>query len=138
MAAHMIRVVLAWLLLFAGSACARGDEAAQVAEAFVTRYYVEANLTEARALATGLAQDKLAREIDLIQGVPRTSQTMDRTITYRLADEKRVGQGKIFYVYDLMITASGRSFRRRTTIATGQENGRWWVTNYLESPLEGP
>lgn len=98
-------------------------------------YYVRPDLPKAKALASGLARRKIEEEQELIKGVVRERGAADREVAVVLHESRRIGEQKIFFVYDLSISVDHRTFKKRATIAIGKVQDGWWVTNFHETDL---
>ena len=121
--------VLALLLLFA---CGGKGGPEEVAGRFMDRYYVRANLQEAKALVAGLAAQKIEEELTLIAGVISDAQTRSREVSYALKERGEEGD-RAFFVYEVTITAKGvGSFKKKSILSLGRIDGIWRITNFRD------
>lgn len=130
---RVIGVCMASLVVLA--ACSSAEDPESIAQSFVERYYVHPDLPRAKALAHGLARRKIEDEERLLQGVTRPAGAADRGVSYRLHSTRKMWEGKIFFVYDITISADSREMKKRAFIATGRVKERWRVTNFQESDI---
>ncbi len=104
----------------------------QVAEAFLDAYYVHIDLERARELCSGLARDKIEREIGLRGDLRIDRDTRAPKVGYSLRERRAEGDTHRF-VYRLSIRPQGADAFERTVIVTVRgAPGRWTVTNYSE------
>ena len=124
---------LAALLLL--SACTGESGPDRVAGQFMDQYYVSADLNRAKALTTGLAAEKIAKEIELTAGAVSDAQTRSREISYILVERKEEGN-RAFFAYDVKIAPQGgSSFTKRSLLSLGQVEGAWKITNFRDFDL---
>ena len=131
-------MLVAAVLVVALPACSKpGSVPRSAAEAFLDAHYVRIDLTAAETLASGLARDKVEKEIALTKGQEINRETLQPRVTYKLqrADEtKTVGQ----YAYELTIRAPGADpFHKLVTVTVRSLDGAWSVTNYSEGDAAG-
>ncbi len=114
------------------TACAGGEGPEAVARSFMEHYYIRPDLPKAKALTSGLARRKIEEEQELIRGVVREQGAADRDVSVVLHEARKIGGGKIFFVYELSISVDNRVFKKRATIAIGKVQEGWRVTNFHE------
>lgn len=124
---------LATLCIF--SACSPGEGPESVAQSFVERYYVHPDLLRAKALAHGLARAKIEDEEQLLQGGPRPDGTAGRRVSYSLYTTRKMGEDRIFVVYDIAISVDSRVMKKRAFISTARVKEGWRVTNFQEEDI---
>jgi hypothetical protein len=117
-----------------------GSSSQAVAEDFLDAHYVHINLPTALSLASGLAADKISREMVLTSEVDVAADTLKPRINYRLehAYEKENG---VRYSYRLTIRPPGlEPYPKRVILALSPGEEGWRVTNFSESelPTSGP
>lgn len=121
-------------------ACGVSNDPQEVAEAFCHRYFVEMNQSHALELASGLAAEKLRREIDLLKGNARAFEGGESEF-HRLkpyTDYKRISRAdnnatNVMFIYQIKIEArqDTTTMRRELVLNTVRaEDGRWTVSNF--------
>jgi hypothetical protein len=125
--------------IFALLACGVRNEPREIAEAFCYRYFIKLNQAEALELASGLAADKLKKEIDLLKGGARAFQEGDREfhehkpfIDYKMVQRTDQDADHVMLLYHLNIESRQRNekMEREILVSMIRENGRWKVNNY--------
>jgi hypothetical protein len=134
---HIVRrgLGLCLAMLFVLSACSLADGPEAVAQSFVERYYVHPDLSGAKALAEGLARAKIEDEEQLLQGGPRSDGMAGRKVSYTLYTTRKMGEDRIFFVYDLAISVDSLVMKRRAFISTARVKEGWRVTNFQEEDI---
>jgi hypothetical protein len=125
-------------IIFALLACGVTNEPREVADAFCFRYFIELNQTHALEIASGLAADKLRKEIDLLKGGARDFEEGEREfhqhkpfIDYKMIQRTDQSADRVFFLYHLTIEPrQGGKMEREVLVSTIRENGRWSVNNY--------
>ncbi|MFQ5656889.1 MAG: hypothetical protein ACE5G5_05065 [Candidatus Methylomirabilales bacterium] len=117
------------------AACSQTEGPEAIAQSFTEQYYVNPDLAGAKALTYGLARHKIEKEEGLVQNVPQGKAAADREVSYRLHDVRQMGENKVFFVYDIVISVDRRVLRKRATIATGRVKEGWRVTNFQETDI---
>ncbi len=128
-----VGLCLATLCIF--SACSPAEGPESVAQSFVKQYYVQPDLPRAKALVDGLARAKIEDEEQLLQGGPRADGTAGRRVSYSLYTTRKMGEDRIFFVYDLAISVDSRVMKRRAFISTTRVKEGWRVTNFQEEDI---
>ena len=130
--------VLFSFIIFALLACGVSNEPREVADAFCFRYFIELNQAHALEIASGLAADKLRKEIDLLKGGARDFQEGEREfhqhkpfIDYKMIQRTDQNADRVFFLYHLTIEPrQGGKMEREILVSTIREDGRWSVNNY--------
>jgi hypothetical protein len=107
------------------------------AEAFLDAHYVHIDLETAREQTTGLARDKIEKEIALTKDQQITAETHQPRVNYRLhrGDE---ADAAAQFAYELTIRAAGlEPFTKLVMVTVRNQDGGWKVTNYSESDKPG-
>jgi len=128
-------LLLATLLVLAlAPACTSSDPARAAAERFVDQYYVEINLPAAREEATGLARDKVEREIKLLEGITPAEAAVRPSIHYRFLEQQDAeGRDRRGFLYELTITFNGGDqVLRRALVTVREDQGAWHAVNFQE------
>lgn len=121
------------------SACGVGNNPHEVAEAFCHRYFVEMNQAHALELASGLAAEKLRKEIALLKGAARAFDGGEREFhqlkpftDFKLAARTDKDAEQVLFIYHINIEARQDTFTmtRELVLNTVRENGRWTVSNF--------
>ena len=130
-------VALALFLVMA--ACGVSNDPREVADAFCYRYFIELNQAGALEIASGLAADKLRKEIELLKGSARVFEGGDREfhqhkpyIDYEMAGRTDQDADHVFFIYRITIEPRQGSERmeREIVLSTQRAEGRWTVNNY--------
>ncbi len=133
-----IRTVWAGLAVLL-AACGPGNDPREIAEAFCYRYLIELNQTHALEIASGLAADKLRREIESLKGGARTFEEGEAEfhrlkpfLDYKLKARTDNDAQHVAFVYRLTIEPrqGGGKMQREMLINTSYADGRWTVSNY--------
>ena len=128
-----ILVPLLFVLLFIS--CGHENSPKGVAEAFLFRYFLELNQRGALELSTGLAVDKLQKEIELTQNV-RMEPNLDLSkhrpfIDYKLLNTQERKDDSVTLFYDVIIEQkSGRKYHREAVLSTVEVDGNWKINNF--------
>lgn len=128
-------VILSLVIFPTVVACAAAEDAASIAQSFVEQYYVDPDLSKAKALTYGLALHKIEEEQRLLQTMKQGDGRADRDVSYSLQQTQQVGRDKMFFVYDITISVDRLVMKKRATIATGRTGEGWRVTNFQESDI---
>ncbi|MFQ5639151.1 MAG: hypothetical protein ACE5IR_14305 [bacterium] len=129
------RILLLLLFVFHFISCGHDNSPKGVAETFLFRYFLELNQRGALELSTGLAVDKLQKEIELTQSV-RMEPNLDLSklrpfIDYKLTGTQTRSDETVTLFYDVTIERkSGLKFRKEAVLSTMQVDGRWKINNY--------
>ena len=136
---EMMKLLPFLLLAMALVACGVKNDPREVAEAFCFRYFIELNQVHALEISTGLAADKLRKEIELLKGGARDFQEGDREfhqhkpyIDYKMMERTDQDADKVFFLYHLTIEprqGSGK-MEQEILVSTVREGGRWAVNNF--------
>lgn len=102
------------------------------AEAFLDAHYVAIDLDASRSMCSGLALDKVEREIELTSKVSIEGDTHKPRINYRL-DQARESPDRVQFIYELTIRASGlEPFAKLVMLTLRRSDDTWSVSNYSE------
>lgn len=119
--------------------CGVGNDPREIADAFCYRYFIKLNQSEALEISSGLAADKLRREIELLKGGARNFQEGEREfhqhkpyIDYQMAQRTDQDADHVMFLYHLSIEPrqGGEKMEREILVSAIRENGRWTVNNY--------
>ncbi len=101
-------------------------------DAFVDAHYVRIDLEASKQLCTGVALDKVQREIELTADVAIADDTQRPRINFALKEERAAGDA-IQLVYELTIRVTGLDpFEKISVVTVRATDARWSVTNYVE------
>ena len=124
------------MVLLLAAACRDPASSAQArAEAFLDAHYIRIDLEGAREHASGLARDKIDKEIELTKDQEITGETRQPRVNYKLhrSDES---PSAAQFAYELTIRAPGADpFKKIVMVTVRQSDGAWSVTNYSEADL---
>jgi hypothetical protein len=123
--------------LFASALTAAGcrskDGPAGVADAFMGAYYVAIELNAAREFTTGLAREKLDRELELTSEVSIDPETRKPRINFQLEESSEEGE-RARFIFVLDIRPPGIDPYERTSILSlKQVDGDWKVSNFNDT-----
>jgi hypothetical protein len=131
------------LLLFMASllflACGVRNDPREIADAFCFRYFIELNQLHALEVSSGLAADKLRKEIELLKGAARDFQEGEREfhqlkpfIDYKMIQRTDQDPDHVMFLYHLSIEPrqGGEKMEREILVSTIRENGRWSINNF--------
>lgn len=122
------------LLLAMLIACGVRNDPRAVADRFCYLYLIELNQSAALALASGLAEEKLLKEIELLKGARTASDELQQAkpfIDYQMS--RRADQDALHVMFNYLLTIepkSGGKIEQEVLISTVLENGRWKVNNF--------
>lgn len=103
------------------------------AESFLDAHYVRIDLRGALPFTSGLAHQKVTKEIELVQGAVIDETTRKPTIHYTFLEERPDGDRAVSYVYRGHIAVDGAdAMERRWLLTVRQEADGWRVTNFQE------
>lgn len=129
-------LVLALLFL---SGCFYGGvgKYATVAKQFMDRYYVQANVSEAKALATPAMAQKIEEQFALFAQAVQIEKGRSHEVSYTMAENKKRGN-HVYYYYEVKITTKGAEpLYKRVALSIDWIDGGWWITQFDES-ASGP
>ncbi len=124
------------LLFIAGFAslvatgCHPANSARGVADRFVDQYYVAIDLKAAEPFCTGLALDKLHREIQMIGDQKIDANTHKPTVHYKLTAERDAIDHVEFLFRATINVPDGGSFNRNLLIIARKTADTWKVSNF--------
>jgi hypothetical protein len=103
------------------------------AESFLDAHYVRIDLPNALPFTSGLAHQKVSKEIELVKNVAIDETTRKPTINYTFLEERPAGEQAMSYLYRGRIIVDGAdAMERRWLLTVRQEADGWRVTNYQE------
>ncbi len=126
-------------LCFVWAACGVGNDPYEVAEAFCHRYFVEMNQAHALELTSGLAAEKLRKEIALLKGAARAFDGGEREFhqlkpftDYKMTARTDKDAEHVLFIYRIAIEArqDTSTMQRELVLNAVRENGRWTVNNF--------
>lgn len=119
--------------------CGLSNDPRKVSDAFCFRYFIKLAQAEALELASGLAADKLRKEIELLKGSARQFQDGEQEfhrakpfIDYKMTQRTDQDIDHVLFLYHLKIEArqGSETMEREILVSTIRENGRWTVNNF--------
>jgi hypothetical protein len=132
-ASTILFLFLAWTTIVVHGCTPSGESPRATAEAFLDAHYVDIDLEAARPLCTGLALDKLDKEVALTRDAAIDAETRKPRVTYRL-EESSDDADRAQYAYILEIHADGADvFRKLVLLSLRKDAEGWRVSNYTES-----
>lgn len=130
---------LVWAMAAVLLACGAGSDPRRLADEFCYRYFIKLDQAQALEIASGLAADKLQKEIELLKGSARNFQDGEREfhqakpfIDYKMIQRTDQDTDHVMFLYHLNIEArqGSEQMQREILVSTIRENGRWKVNNY--------
>ena len=115
--------------------CGHSNSPEGVAEEFLFRYFIELNQRGALELSTGLATDKLKKEIELTQNI-RMLPNLDLAqhkpfLDYELVNKQTRSENSVTFFYDVTIeNKNGEDYKRELILTTVILDGDWKVNNF--------
>ena len=129
-ASRRLAVLVSSALMVVIAACAPRPESREVAERFLSLYYGQSKLAEARALCTGAARARLDAEIVAVKGM--AAPTDEPRVTWHLLDGGPSNASSATYRYGVdPRTADVRPLV--ATLALVEDGGRWLVSSISEA-----
>ena len=129
----MKRTIVVVLFATLALGCARaGSGPRATAEAFLDAHYVRIDLPAAVEFVSGLARDKIDKEIALTKGQEIDHSTQQPRVSYKLqrADES---EASAQYAFQLTVRPPGADpFKKLVMVTVRSADGKWSVTNYSE------
>jgi hypothetical protein len=128
-----------WFMAAVLLACGVSSDPRRLADEFCYRYFIKLDQAQALEIASGLAADKLKKEIELLKGGARNFQDGEREfhqskpfIDYKMIQRTDQDADHVMFLYHLKIEPrqGGEKIEREILVSTIQENGRWKVNNY--------
>jgi len=129
-----------WLIAaLAFLSCGVRNDPREIADAFCYRYFIKLNQREALEVASGLAADKLRKEIELLKGGARHFQDGEREfhqlkpfIDYKMVQRTDQGGDHVMFLYHLNIEPrqGDEKLEREILLSAICEKGRWTINNY--------
>jgi len=126
--------VAIFLLAMSLGGCGAANDPREVADQFCYHYLIELNQRAALEMASGLAQEKLQKEIDLLKGARTGADELQWSkpfIDYKLHRRIDEDDSHVMFYYLLTIEPkSGGKLEQEVLISTVLEDGRWKVNNF--------
>lgn len=138
---HLQSAKKIWFIAVAGTllACGLSNDPRKISDEFCFRYFIKLAQAEALELASGLAADKLRKEIELLKGSARQFQDGEQEfhrakpfIDYKMIQRTDQGTDRVLFLYHLEIEArqGSEKMEREILVSTIRENDSWTVNNY--------
>jgi hypothetical protein len=133
LSASLLVVALALL------SCGVRNDPREIADAFCFRYFIKLDQPGALKISSGLAADKLRKEIELLKGGARDFQEGEREfhqhkpfIDYKMIQRTDQDADHVMFLYHLNIEPrqGDEKLEREILVSAIRENGRWTVNNY--------
>jgi hypothetical protein len=131
----MLRALAMGLVVAAALLACRPDPstARGTAESFLDAHYVTIQLADALPFTSGVARQKVEREMELVRGVPIDDTTVKPIVRYELLREDDDAAGGSRFLYKGTILVDGADgFDRRWLVTVRREDAGFRVTNYQE------
>lgn len=130
-----LRDVTALLVVVAALAGCRAGEDTPLgtAERFVDQYYVRIDLKTAATFCTGLALQKVQKEMLLTQGQGVDEGTRKPNVGYKLLEKKEQDDAHAAFVFQGSIAVpDAEEMTRKWLITTSRSGDAWKVSNFEE------
>ncbi len=124
---------LALIAAFAGivaAGCHPANSPRGVADRFVDQYYVAIDLKAAEPFCTGLALDKLHREIQMVAGQKIDAGTDKPVVHYKLVTERALADHVEFLFLATIDESGAAGFHRNLLITARKTADTWKVSNF--------
>jgi hypothetical protein len=125
-----VAVVVALTLCFEG--CTPPNSARGVVDRFIEAHYIAIDLKAAEPFCTGLALDKLHKEMQLTEGQKIDESTRKPIIHYKLKAERKAPNHVTFLFIATIDVPDGGSFQKNWMITARKEGEMWKVANFSE------
>ena len=122
-----------FIALFAAllaTGCHPANSARGVADNFIDRYYVAIDLKAAEPYCTGLALDKLHKEMLLVGNQKIDDSTRKPVVHYKLTAERDAPDHIQFLFRATIDVPEGGSFNRNWMITARKSGDTWKVSNF--------
>ena len=116
---------------FTAAACAKPSPSQQMANQFIEAYYVQINLKSAEVLTSGLAKEKLDKQMQLVQGAGAEPLSEKPRVTFALIKKDSDSADSATYVYEVRTHVEDVG-KRMVFVKLRQESGAWKVTQFTE------
>jgi hypothetical protein len=126
----VLTLSLALALMVPG--CSKPDESLQVADRFMTLYYVEMNVADAVNLCSGAAKVKLAGELQALQGVVPDAPSGKPRVGFSLASETQTSPTQATYAYNVDARTSDVG-KILASLTLANDGGHWLVITFTEN-----
>jgi hypothetical protein len=131
-AIRKLAVIAAVALALQASGCIRANSARGVVDRFIEAHYIAIDLKAAEPFCTGLALDKLRKEIALTAGQQIDESTRKPIVHYRLKAERDGLDHVTFLFLATVDVPDGGSFQKDWMITARKEGADWKVSNFSE------
>ncbi len=127
-----MRRLAAGLVALAIIGCVQRNSPRGVVDRFIEAHYMAIDLKSAEPLCTGLALDKLRKEMALTEGQQIDDSTRKPLIHYKLKAE-RDGQDHVTFLFLATIDVpDGGSFQKNWMITARRDGSDWKISNFNE------
>lgn len=117
------------------SACAKQAPSEQTAKKFMDAYYVQIDLKQAEQLSDGLAKEKLAKQVSLLDGTSTGNSpgagANAPSVTYGLVSQQSESPDEATYIFEVNPHVQDIG-KRKVFVKVRQTGGKWSVTQFTE------
>ncbi|HCU24050.1 MAG TPA: hypothetical protein DF383_03455 [Deltaproteobacteria bacterium] len=127
------RFLLSLMIPFTVSACGAGPESEKIAKQFMDAYYVKIDLEAAKKVSSGLAAEKLEKQLVLIQGLPPDQGKDLPKVNFHLSSTGDATSTEASYIFEVDPHVQDVG-KRKVFVKLRQEGGEWKVSQFSEQP----
>jgi len=125
------RFLLSLMIPLTIGACAKPSESEKISKDFMEAYYVRLDPKAAQAMSSGLAEDKIKHQLELLQGVAPDPSSDKPKVNYRLVSKDPANADEASYIYEVHSNAEDIS-GRKVFVKLREANGKWTVSQFTE------
>lgn len=131
------RFLMSLMIPFTLGACNKGPEPEKIAKAFINAYYVQIDLVQAKDLTQGLATDKIAHQMSLMDGVKPDQGANIPKVDVHLVSTGDSNAEEATYIFEVKPEIQDVG-ARKVFVKVRQESGAWKVSQFTEESLGNP
>lgn len=126
------RFLMSLMIPLTIGACAKPSESEKISKDFMEAYYVHLDPKSAQSLSSGLAEEKLKHQLELLQGVAPDPSSDKPKVTYRMVSQDPSGANtEASYIYEVHSSAEDVG-GRKVFVKLRQADGKWTVSQFTE------
>lgn len=114
------------------TACEKASPSQQLADQFMEAYYVQIDVQNALPFTEGLAKEKLAGQLKLMQGDGGSEPASGKPrVSLSLIDQKSPSEDSAIYVYQVKTHVQDVG-NRNVFVKLRKDGGKWLVSQFTE------